>query len=110
MEKRIIKFRAWAGETMLEWENLKSLRYAIENENITVMQFTGQLDKNGKEVYDGDVLDDGSFVVWRNDLSSFAIRKSNWMYDHYFGEGVIAGQYEVIGNIYQNPELLTTNP
>jgi len=77
--------------------------------HIIEMQFTGLKDKNGKEIYEGDILAGGMIVCWRDDLASFALRKEGWAYDHYFGEAIDAGNTEIIGNIYENPELLITN-
>ena len=69
------------------------------------MQFTGLLDKNGKEIYEGDILkwnDEVSQVMWRLYDSMFEIEKIF----NGFSERVTS-DYEIIGNIYENPELLT---
>jgi len=119
MENRIIKFRAWDGDQMYEspyffeinfqsdskmpyrfyedWRDLEDGR----SKPCYIMQFTGLKDKNGKEIYEGDRLNDGITIIWRDDLASFALRKDDWMYDHYFGEAVDPGKCEVIGNIYE---------
>ena len=77
------------------------------------MQFTGLHDKNGKEIYEGDVVNssaamDGIYLrvvefskdrpcIEFNPLTGFVLCKGN---EHLF---------EVIGNIYENPELLEIN-
>ena len=45
-------------------------------------------------------------VIWREELASYCITKKGWMYQHFFGEAVDACDCEVIGNIFDNPELL----
>lgn len=79
---------------------------SMYDDGIQLMQFTGLLDCNGKEIYEGDILKDNIIVCWREDLASFALRKEGWLYDHFFGEAIDAGSTEIIGNIFQNPELL----
>ena len=75
-----------------------------------LMQYTGLKDKNGREIYEGDVLRegdvDGMLVVYMNDLASFALRKRGWAYDHFFGEGATSANCDIIGNVYENPDLL----
>ena len=68
-------------------------------------QFTGLLDKLGREIYEGDILSpapyldeqDNQEVFWDNDLGGFATSDGLHIKDEC---------YEVIGNIYENPELL----
>jgi len=121
---REIKFRAWEKnhKEMLEvlgiffdvqtikHKNLKirgntnPFNDGYPNTNfcdIELMQFTGLLDKNGKEVYEGDIvtiLSNGypKEVKWEPRYCGFNIRPNRRN----------AKGYEVIGNIYENPELL----
>ncbi len=115
---REIKFRAWCkmGKCMVdviqcsfgewiavpvqvaedEWE-LEQLPW----NDIILMQYTGLKDKNGKEIYEGDI------VSWNNQVGN--------QYEVYFINGKFMGcnelgsendHIEVIGNIYENSDLL----
>lgn len=78
-----------------------------------VMQYTGLKDKNGKEIWEGDIVDDGQeqnnhtlrgrhkVSIEDGGMSPFSI--NGW-------EGTMSsGDVEVIGNIYENPNLITDN-
>lgn len=82
-------------------------------DNNTIGQFTGLHDKNGKEVYEGDILKfsdvDTAIVQWDKEYASFIAKPVE---DFYFDNDVLGcamgnnGAVEVIGNIYENSELL----
>lgn len=73
----------------------------------TISQCTGLKDKNGKLIWENDILNSGNLVVtWREELASYCLTKKGWMYQHFFGEAVDACDCEVIGNIFDNPELI----
>lgn len=77
-----------------------------------LMQFTGLHDKNGKEIYDGDIVncyDDNishsgwekKIILWNGGKCGFDFRGSMKDINYY-------AQFEVIGNIYETPELLNS--
>lgn len=76
----------------------------------TIGQFTGLKDKNGVEIYEGDILNIGEEypveVMYSKKYASFGIWMKGWVFMHYFHEAVEPENCEVIGNIYDNPELL----
>ncbi|USK56549.1 YopX family protein [Cytobacillus solani] len=127
---REIKFRAWdldAQDRMYSWDEIK-LHFSehVEHEKVVVMQYTGLKDKNDKEIYEGDILnfvefdttgghrDDREFtgiVKWKNGMFEIWNKPDS---EFYGADGGFVLQYiwlqddeiEVIGNIYENPELL----
>jgi uncharacterized phage protein (TIGR01671 family) len=71
-----------------------------------LMQFTGLLDKNGREIYEGDVVRDESgatAVYWSAAMGAWAVQDSD---DCAFLLADCSESMEIIGNIYENPELL----
>ena len=89
----------------------------IVNNDIHLMQSTGLKDKNGKEIFEGDIITNGKDVmsIKRHDTLGFYIDfkgKIEFIADgadlEEFEEDAkeIADIIEIIGNIYENPELL----
>ncbi|HJJ14165.1 MAG TPA: YopX family protein [Clostridiaceae bacterium] len=78
----------------------------------TVGQFTGLHDKNGKEIYEGDIVQWADFkmeVFWGEDVGigyGFCWRNVKGKNEYCESMTGFIDEYEVIGNIYNNPELL----
>lgn len=95
------------GEILRDQNTDKIISITELNDLITV-QYTGLKDKNGVEIYEGDVLETpkGTFKVIYFELSFQIRNQDNTLYVE--NRSIITWLYdcEVIGNIYENPELL----
>ena len=122
---REIKFRLWHKESKQMFYNTASamniliglggevkdvyLKSDITDEMVK-SQYTGLKDKNGKEIYESDIVkmhtDKPMVISWSKKFASFVIDREGWMFSHWFGEACNGEDVEVIGNIFENNELL----
>ena len=132
----MIKFRAWDKEEK-EWLNIRTIGFDDDgslwylqawddNENDIeppyfsddlgvkweLIQSTGLKDKNGTEIYEGDIIQHSEKPnpVFKYPFEVVQFKTGEWRLDNFIGGTVLAycnqDELEVIGNIFQNSELL----
>lgn len=145
MNNRIIKFRAYDIKNKQWLNQVPSLEYLLDdpdgavshhdideesavffcprnplgstfNNRIIYQQFTGLLDKNGKEIYEGDIIKGFASchfdkediiiakVIWQDDWGWWGFEQGNGKEEFLWYE--IKNDAEIIGNVFENSDLL----
>lgn len=126
---REIKFRAWDYEDKKMWQVISiSEEHWDESKHVLMcdfgenplkketdirqsftyelMQYTGLKDKNGKEIYEGDIVKIGDYPVYEitiNDFTQMHVIDNEMGMEELWKSNKVC---KIIGNIYENPELL----
>jgi len=114
-----IKFRAWdridkrfreIKELLVCYGKIVGVRFPehqgkdfMGTAYVVLQQFTGLLDKHGKEIYEGDIIVD-NFGHFGN--GGGVVKNIDEFWWEVIEYGLDNAELEVIGNIYENPELI----
>lgn len=94
-----------------------STEYAYDGDGLILEQFTGLKDVNGKEIYEGDVVQPVLSYTNSKIGKPFEVKKGNYVYGKWIAKDVsskgfgVDGYYfsneiQTVGNVHENPELL----
>lgn len=122
---REIKFRVWdtelkemieagkvriSGTGIIDLDNGKDWTEDVDAERFIVMQYTGLKDKNGKEIYEGDILQlkqaKKSIFVVEYEEQSFIAYCKNKVNNNEDALHYVSDALQIVGNIYEHPHLL----
>jgi uncharacterized phage protein (TIGR01671 family) len=120
------KFKAWNKKTNKMIDLYKLTPLALDSrlnqdgvfipfdEDFQILQFTGLSDKNGRDIFEGDIIDNGkkhtpskgAVVYSQASFRVCCIDEESGIYNMLLTGQMCSGKVEIIGNIYENKSLL----
>ena len=110
------KYQCWVNDPLFVYPNTELVR-----QGIIIQQWTGMMDKSGKEIYEGDFITFScDYTIDSSDVDVVQWGNQEVFYDEeyagfYFGrkrefqilDEIMPETIEVVGNIFENPDLST---
>jgi uncharacterized phage protein (TIGR01671 family) len=125
MDNRTIKFRVWDTDgngKMFNWDDCRDtqlLNDAFDGKHAVAMQFTGLKDKNDQDIYEGDIIQQHHHEypkLMNLETKNYEVKYQTMVETHgSYSAGFYADVFsihkdcEIIGNIFENSELLKQN-
>jgi len=115
MSRPIAKYRVWdtVEERFLQWDDIQesTVQDIFNIPSLVPRQWTGLLDKNGKEIYEGDILSVERNCLWDDGRHNIAVEFRHGCFvssDNGTALSILNSGFrpQVIGNIYETPDLL----
>lgn len=106
---RTIKFRVWDKQFSKMIDICLPKKYHTDWERYELMQYTGLKDKNGVEIYEGDICNQLLLRKFGEEENPRYVGEVTFQPSSGYrvgSEGIWPNDCEIIGNIYENPELI----